>query len=95
MVSKKNVNTLLASAVALTIAGGAATAIAGPGEGQEKCYGVVKAGHNDCGNLAKTHSCAGHAAVDGDAGEWVAVPKGLCEKLVGGMTAEQAKANKE
>ncbi|MBL4805011.1 MAG: DUF2282 domain-containing protein [Alphaproteobacteria bacterium] len=81
MVSKKTVNTLLASAVALTIAGGAHTAQAAE---KEKCYGVVKAGHNDCANAAKTHSCAGHATVDGDGGEWVTVPEGLCEKLVGG-----------
>ena len=55
--------------------------------GKEKCYGVVKAGHNDCGNAAGTHSCAGHAEVDGGAGEWVTVPEGLCEKLVGGSTS--------
>lgn len=50
----------------------------------EKCYGVVKAGQNDCG--ANGHSCAGHAAKDGDASEWVMVPAGLCDKLVGGST---------
>lgn len=84
MVSKKTVNTLLASAVAVTMAGGIGAADAAPGAGKEKCYGVVKAGHNDCANAAKTHSCAGHAEVDGDGGEWVTVPAGLCEKLVGG-----------
>ena len=87
MVSKKTVNTLLASAVALTVAGGVSSAEAGPGAGKEKCYGVVKAGHNDCGNAAKTHSCAGHAEVDGDGGEWLTLPKGVCEKLVGGSTS--------
>ncbi len=82
MVSKKTVNTLLASAVAVTMAGGIGAAEAA--KGKEKCYGVVKAGHNDCGNAAKTHSCAGFSKVDGDGGEWVTVPEGLCEKLVGG-----------
>tara|TARA_B100000029_G_C17420701_1_gene904198 strand:+ start:77 stop:340 length:264 start_codon:yes stop_codon:yes gene_type:complete len=53
---------------------------------KEKCYGVVKAGKNDCANAAGTHSCAGQAAKDGDGGEWVSVPKGLCDKLVGGST---------
>lgn len=52
--------------------------------GQEKCYGVVKAGKNDCGNLSGTHSCAGNAKIDGDPGEWLYVPKGMCEKLVNG-----------
>lgn len=84
MVSRKTVNTLLASAVALTVAGGIGAAEAAPGKGKEKCYGVVKAGHNDCGNAQKTHSCAGQSTVDGDGGEWVTVPAGLCEKLVGG-----------
>lgn len=83
MVSKKTVNTLLASAVALTIAGAAAPADAAP-KGKEKCYGVVKAGHNDCANAAKTHSCAAQSTVDGDGGEWVALPTGVCDKLVGG-----------
>ena len=80
MVSKKTVNTLLASAVAVTIAGAATTAHAME-EGKEKCYGVVKAGANDCG--ANGHSCAGHAATDGDANEWIALPAGTCEKIVG------------
>ena len=82
--ASKTVNTLLASAVALTVSGGINAAEAGPGEGKEKCYGVAKAGHNDCGNVAKTHSCAGYSTVDGDPGEWLALPKGVCEKLAGG-----------
>ncbi len=57
----------------------------------EKCYGVVKAGHNDCANAAGTHSCAGHATTDGDAGEWLLLPKGTCDKLVGGSTEPKAK----
>lgn len=85
MVSNRTLNTLLASAVALTVAGGIGAANAME-EGKEKCYGVVKAGHNDCGNASKTHSCAGHSTVDGAGDEWVSVPAGLCEKLVGGST---------
>lgn len=53
---------------------------------KEKCYGVVEAGHNDCGSADKSHSCMGQASVDGSGQEWVAVPKGLCDKLVGGST---------
>jgi uncharacterized membrane protein len=53
---------------------------------KEKCYGVAKAGKNDCANKSGTHSCAGQSTVDGDAGEWVYVPAGLCDKLVGGST---------
>ena len=86
MVSKKTVNTLLASAVALTIAGAATTAEAGSDPSKEKCYGVAKAGANDCGDSAKTHSCAGHATEDGQGTEWLYLPKGTCAKIVGGST---------
>ncbi len=83
MVSKKAVNTMIASAVALTVAGAAGDANAVP-EGKEKCFGVVKASHNDCGAADKSHSCAGQASVDGSGNEWVALPEGTCDKLVGG-----------
>ena len=83
MASNKTLNTLLASAVALTVAGGVSAANAME-EGKEKCYGVAKAGANDCANASKTHSCAGHAAADADGGEWLALPAGTCEKLVHG-----------
>lgn len=54
---------------------------------KEKCYGVAKAGKNDCG--ANGHSCAGQAAKDADGKEWIYVPKGTCEKIVGGsLTAK-------
>jgi len=56
------------------------TAVAGS---TEKCMGVAKAGKNDCGT--SQHSCAGQAKVDNDPEEWVAVPKGTCEKLAGGV----------
>ena len=48
----------------------------------EKCYGVVKAGKNDC-QTAKS-SCAGTSKKDSQADAWVSVPKGACEKIVGG-----------
>lgn len=51
-------------------------------EGFEKCLGVVKAGMNDCGSSG--HACAGQSKKDGDPAEWVYVPEGTCEKLVGG-----------
>ena len=50
--------------------------------GMEKCLGIAKAGMNDCGN--SKHACAGQSKKDGDADEWVYVPKGACEKIVGG-----------
>lgn len=81
MVSKQTLNVLLASAVALTVAG-AGTAHAQ--NEKEKCYGVVKAGQNDCAAAGGSHACAGSAPSDRLGDEWVAVPKGLCDKLAGG-----------
>lgn len=49
---------------------------------QEKCYGVAKAGKNDC--ATKTSSCAGTSSEDGQTDAFIVVPEGLCEKLVGG-----------
>ena len=60
------------------------SAQAGPVEvkaGMEKCYGVTKAGKNDC--AAPGHSCAGQSKAQGPK-EWVALPSGTCERLVGG-----------
>ena len=51
-------------------------------EGFEKCYGVVKKGKNDCGT--SKHSCAAQATVDGHPDEWLYLPEGTCEKIVGG-----------
>lgn len=53
-------------------------------EGLEKCYGIVKAGLNDCG--ADLHACATQSAKDSDPNDWLYLPKGTCEKIVGGKT---------
>ncbi|NEQ38285.1 MAG: DUF2282 domain-containing protein [Okeania sp. SIO3I5] len=85
----KNINKKLALATAMT--GVLAVGIATLGnsqealaleEGMEKCAGIAKAGKNDCGT--SKHDCAGKATKDGDPEEWVAVPEGTCEKIVGG-----------
>jgi uncharacterized membrane protein len=55
----------------------------------ERCYGVAKAGKNDCGTA--THGCANQAAEDRMPTEWVKVPAGLCAKLAGGSTTPPAK----
>lgn len=59
-------------------------------EGMEKCYGVAKAGKNDCGALDGSHSCAGQAKVDNDPNEWKYVAKGECKEM-GGLLPEEAK----
>lgn len=49
---------------------------------RERCYGVVRAGVNDCGTAR--HSCAGRATVDAAEDEWISVPAGTCLRLSGG-----------
>ena len=53
-------------------------------EGMEKCFGVAKAGQNDC--KAGAHACKGKAAKDGEKDSFLMVPKGTCDKIVGGST---------
>jgi uncharacterized membrane protein len=57
--------------------------------GTEKCYGVAKAGQNDCANLSGSHTCAGQAKVDKGVDEWVYLKAGTCKQM-GGMTLEEA-----
>lgn len=84
-----NSNTLIASAImTLSLTG---TALATDSTSTtpttakpqtEKCAGIVKAGMNDCGT--SEHGCAGMAKTDRHPEEWIAVPKGTCEKIAGG-----------
>lgn len=55
-----------------------------PSYDAEKCYGIAKAGANDCASSTGSHSCAGMSKVDGDPNEWVYVPAGYCDRIVGG-----------
>jgi uncharacterized membrane protein len=52
---------------------------------QERCYGVAKAGKNDC--ATSSSACAGTAKQDSQKDAWVYMPKGSCLKLAGGSTA--------
>ena len=60
-------------------------------KGKEKCYGVSKAGANDCSNLSGSHSCAGQSKNARSLDEWNYVAKGSCAKM-GGKSEEEAKA---
>jgi uncharacterized membrane protein len=52
-------------------------------EKQVQCYGIAKAGQNDCASKTGVHSCAGEAKVDNDKGDFKKVPEGTCKKLGG------------
>ena len=57
-------------------------------KGMEKCYGVAKSGLNDCAYAGK--SCSGTSKVDGEKDAWISVPKGTCNKIIGGSTKAPA-----
>ena len=48
----------------------------------EKCFGIAKAGKNDCQTASS--SCAGTSKKDAQTDAWLSVPKGTCEKIAGG-----------
>ncbi|MGM0560513.1 MAG: DUF2282 domain-containing protein [Pseudomonadota bacterium] len=51
-----------------------------------KCYGIAKAGENDCANAAGTHSCAGQSTEDYSGQDWKAADsEEACEEM-GGQT---------
>lgn len=58
---------------------------------KEKCFGIAKAGQNDCASTTGVHSCAGQSKIDNDKAEWKYVAKGTCKQL-GGLSAQEAKA---
>ena len=79
--------TLLATG--LSMAGLPAQAADNDHANMEKCYGIAKAGQDDCGNHCGgntgTHSCKGDgSAQSGDPHLWLYVPKGLCNRINGG-----------
>jgi uncharacterized membrane protein len=78
---------LVASALAAAIA---TAAIVGPAQAaeNEKCYGVVKAGKNDCQTASA--SCAGTATADAKPDAWLYVPVRTCEKIVGASLRPKA-----
>lgn len=70
-------------AIAAALAAALAVPVAAQAQGNtEKCYGVSKAGKNDCQTASS--SCAGTSKKDAQADAWIAVPKGTCDKIVGG-----------
>jgi len=67
----------LAATLALTLSAGAAHAADGAKPAMEKCYGVAKAGQNDCKAGAGT-SCAATSHSDYQGNAWKLVKAGTC-----------------
>jgi len=76
--------TLIRAALVSVVALGAVaqTAVAADAP-KEKCFGIAKAGANDCAASNGSHSCAGQAKKDGEPTDWKYVAKGTCTKMGG------------
>ena len=87
--------TTIQAAVAGLLALGLAAAVSGtptapvaPDASKDKCFGIAKAGQNDC--AAGKHACAGQSTVDKDPASWKYVARGTCEKIGGKTTAPKS-----
>lgn len=79
--SKLIAQTALASLFAVSVLAVSEPVEAGKKK-MEKCYGIVKAGQNDC--QTSNSACAGTAEIDAKPTAYIVLPKGSCEKIVGG-----------
>jgi len=84
--------TIISAAVGLSASSAAFAEKHNKPQKMQKCYGVAKAGKNDCGTA--THGCAGQARTNNDPNEWVFMPKGKCEKMGGSLKPGAAKPAK-
>lgn len=75
------VTSAMMAALSLAACGGTAKIVSQKGT-TENCYGIAKAGMNDC--AGESHGCAGQAMATRSPGDFVTVPIGTCDKLYGG-----------
>ncbi len=69
------------------LAGIVAAGVSSSALAAEKCYGVAKAGKNDCGAADGSHACAGLSTMDYDPKEWKYVRSAeKCQEMGGSLT---------
>ena len=64
----------------------AGSALAQDNKDMEKCWGISKAGQNDCGSNKTAHSCAGQSKMNYDPNDFKAVKTGTCVQMGGSLT---------
>ncbi len=84
-----NKSVLCAALVGLMAASVAGGASAADMPNKEKCFGIAKAGKNDCKSMSGSHSCQGQATKDNDPGDFKTVDVGECVKLGGKLMASK------
>lgn len=84
----------VAGLFALGAASGAALAQAqkGPPTGMEPCYGIAKAGQNDCASASAPHACAGMSKADNHPNDFKFVKTGTCTQMGGKLQAAGKKS---
>ena len=88
MKQQATIQAAIAGLLALGLAGSVAAGPVPADSSKDKCYGIAKAGQNDC--AAGKHACAGQSTVDNDPMSWKYVAKGTCEKVGGTTTAPKS-----
>lgn len=87
----KSVSALSAAAAlagVMALSGQAGVSEAWAEDDTVKCYGIAKAGENDCANAAGTHSCAGQSTEDYSGQDWKAAEsEEACEEMGGQIQA--------
>ena len=85
MNQKHIVRSAMAGLFALGTLGVLPTAHAADPKGMEKCFGVAKAGQNDCGSNKTAHACAGQSKMDNDPHDFKFVKTGTCASMGGSL----------
>ncbi|GAA4642888.1 DUF2282 domain-containing protein [Pontixanthobacter gangjinensis] len=78
--NKNNVARIAGLALAAAITAGLTVTPAAAAGAKEKCYGVAKAGKNDCAAGPGT-SCSGTSTKDYQGNAWKLVDKGTCTSI--------------
>lgn len=81
--ARSQIAAVLGAAIGALVAGGASAQVhpEKPTYKYEKCYGIAKAGKNDCSFA--TNSCAGTVDRDNHPAAWLYMPKGTCLRITG------------
>ncbi len=88
-----NNRTMIAAALAAAVAAPALLSgqkpASTPSWKAERCYGIAKAGQNDCASTGN-NSCGGTSRLNSDPRAWIYVPEGYCDRIVGGTKTPKA-----